>query len=101
MSFRNEEEMVRFRFRYARGRCERCGEPVEWEKRGRPYGDEDPEGYWEKHHHPSDSRLEDAFGPSREEFYPDMPINIRIWCWKCHKRPHGRHIPLSPQDPLL
>ena len=96
----SNEEMAWFRFRQANGNCEWCGEPLDWDKRGRQYKDED--GCWELHHHPHESRLNDAFGSEeiREKIYPDIPLNLRVLCWDCHKSPHGKNRPLDPRDPF-
>jgi len=96
----DEDEMAWFRFRYAGGRCEWCGADVEWDLRGRPSRGESLDGHWELHHHPHSSRLDDAFGSARDEIYPDIPLNLRIICWDCHRTPHGRHVPIDPLDPF-
>jgi hypothetical protein len=69
----SDHEVVEWLFFDVAGeRCQWCGKPLIWEKRGR-----EGRGAWELHHHPPRSRMDKAF---RGIISPNIPLYGRIIC---------------------
>lgn len=91
-----EEDIINFLFTMQGGRCAWCKNPLDPNGRHITVNQdelEDEEDRWQYHHHPEKSR--------RENYLPEMPINMRLLCLKCHGYPHGRYREIRYIDPLL
>ena len=69
MGFQNFD--VRMIFYAVNGKCERCGKKLDFDQRGRVYGDNG----WEAHHKKAASKTG-----------TDNFTNIEILCYACHKK---------------
>jgi len=96
-----EDEIIQFLWIKQKGRCAWCNEPLD--SNGRSVGiarGNDRAGKWQLHHNPPKSKRQQAFGEKWDQLIPEIPLNMRLICLKCHDFPHGGYHKTRPRDIL-
>ena len=78
-------------FDKAYGECQRCGEPLVFERSGSRFRGK--KGCWEIHHHPERKAMQKTF---RGIINPHIPLFVRVLCIECHDETRS-----NPDKPLI